>query len=225
MTWAEAQHNHLRISKWTNYFWVYDRYLAPFVGKPVRMLEIGVQQGGSLELWRRYLGENARITGIDHEPRFAFTAPGIEVRVGNAADPEFLMEVVRDCGPFDIVLDDGSKIQDEVLIAFQTLYPSLSPQGVYICEDAYTSFVPYAHGVKLGGDRFAPPLHDHAYTIAKMLSVDTAQRWTGVPFLPPIQYARMTKAVSFYDSMVVFERGSLTGTNEPWEFGECRAAP
>ena len=56
------------ISKWTHYFDIYDRYLARFRDRPVTMLEIGVSQGGSLELWRRYLGAEARNLRHRHRP-------------------------------------------------------------------------------------------------------------------------------------------------------------
>jgi hypothetical protein len=54
-----------RLHKWHHYFPVYERFIAPFRGRRVTLLEIGVQQGGLLELWRAYLGPAARIVGID----------------------------------------------------------------------------------------------------------------------------------------------------------------
>ena len=223
MTWDEAQHNHLRISKWTNYFWVYDRYLAPWRNKPVKMLEIGVQQGGSLELWRRYLGDQATIVGIDHEPRFAFKAPGIHVRIGDATDRDFLQTVLDEFGPFDIVLDDGSKIQDEVMVAWAFLYPRLTTNGVYICEDAYMSFISQAHSQNIGGNQDQPPFLNVAYQVAKELSYDSVEAWSGENvFKDQSEFSFMTRAVTFYDSMVVFERGILP-QNQQWEFGQLRA--
>jgi hypothetical protein len=223
-TWEEAQRNHLRISKWTNYFWVYDRYLGPWRGKPVRLLEIGVQQGGSLELWRRYLGDEATVVGLDHEPRFAFKAPGIFSLTGDAADPHVLRALVRDFGPFDIVIDDGSKIQREVRAAFEVLYPSLTENGVYIAEDEYASFIPTAHSQQLGGDWNHPPFLDFAYRCAKELTEYQAYRWSGMPtsWNRRTWHTEHTRAISFYDSMVVFERGEMT-PGKAWEFGELRA--
>src|SRR5947207_11626406 len=42
------------MQKWVHYLGLYDAYLAPFRGRPVRILEIGVNRGGSLQLWREY---------------------------------------------------------------------------------------------------------------------------------------------------------------------------
>lgn len=38
------------VSNWNHYFEIYDQYLAKYRGKPVKMLEIGVADGGSLQL-------------------------------------------------------------------------------------------------------------------------------------------------------------------------------
>jgi hypothetical protein len=51
------EHDAKRVDKWEQYLGTYQSELAPFVerGTPVRLLEIGVQNGGSLELWANYL--------------------------------------------------------------------------------------------------------------------------------------------------------------------------
>ncbi len=41
--------------KWLHFFEVYERYFSGFRGTPVKMLEIGVYKGGSLNMWRQYL--------------------------------------------------------------------------------------------------------------------------------------------------------------------------
>ena len=57
-----------RCSKWRHYFEIYDRYLTPFRGKACTYLEIGVSQGGSLEIFQEYLGSEAKIIGLDIKP-------------------------------------------------------------------------------------------------------------------------------------------------------------
>ena len=53
------------IQKWHHYIPLYDRYFSRFRGQPIRFLEIGVSEGGSLQLWRQYFGPTATIYGID----------------------------------------------------------------------------------------------------------------------------------------------------------------
>ena len=46
--------------KWESYLEYYDTLLAPRRNLPVSLLEIGVQNGGSLETWAAYFN-NARL--------------------------------------------------------------------------------------------------------------------------------------------------------------------
>ena len=57
------------IQKWDHYFPIYEAHLSHLVGKEFFFLEIGVGQGGSLQMWRKYFGPLATIVGIDHMPR------------------------------------------------------------------------------------------------------------------------------------------------------------
>ena len=132
------------IHKWNHYLPLYDRYFAPYRrrGTPVRMLEIGVSQGGSLQLWRGYSGETATIFGIDINPDCArFDGfNGNSVRIGSQADPNFLRKVVEEMGGLDIVLDDGSHFASHMKASFDTLFPLLSDGGLYAAEDLHTSY-------------------------------------------------------------------------------------
>ena len=47
--------------KWSSYFPVYQSLVAPFAGKAVTIVEIGVLNGGSLVMWRELLGPDALI--------------------------------------------------------------------------------------------------------------------------------------------------------------------
>src|SRR5688572_18968779 len=66
------------IQKWHHYFDIYHRHFQSFRGKSPVVLEIGVFQGGSLQMWRDYFGPGAKIVGIDIDPRcMQFEEPGI----------------------------------------------------------------------------------------------------------------------------------------------------
>lgn len=51
--------------KHDSYFQVYEELLRPYVGKPITFVEVGIFHGGSLFMWRKFLGPDARIIGID----------------------------------------------------------------------------------------------------------------------------------------------------------------
>jgi hypothetical protein len=140
------------ISKWTHYLPVYERYFSPFRERAaLKFLEIGVLEGGSLELWRKYFGPEATIFGIDVNPACAtrVSAPN-QVRIGSQDDANFLTSVVGEMGGLDIVLDDGSHIGRHQRASFETLFPLLSYGGLYVIEDLHTS---YWQGPHEGGYR------------------------------------------------------------------------
>ena len=49
--------------KWSTYLDEYERIFSEYRDKPVRLLEIGVQNGGSLEIWRQYFPNAELILG------------------------------------------------------------------------------------------------------------------------------------------------------------------
>jgi hypothetical protein len=128
--------------KWIHYFPIYDRYLANYRGRPVRVLEIGVFRGGGLEMLRHYLGPDAYLVGIDIDEVALAAASNHRVEIGDQADPEFLLRVAEKHGPFDIVIDDGGHTMLQQIASVETLFPLLAEAGTYIVEDCHTSYWP-----------------------------------------------------------------------------------
>lgn len=107
-----------------------------------RMLEIGVDRGGSLQMWREHL-PRATIVGLDINPESArHDDPGrdIHVRIGDQTDSQFLGTVIEEFGPFDTVLDDGGHTPKQMIGSFRYLFPRLRPGGVYIVEDVCANY-------------------------------------------------------------------------------------
>lgn len=135
------------INKLAHYLPVYDSVFGPYRTRNIRMLEIGVNLGGSLELWRKYFRHRlTKIVGIDNNDRCAqFNDPdkNVFVRIGAQQDPEFLQSLIDEFGPFDIVLDDGSHIPSWTLKSFQFLFArGLRDGGVYVVEDLHACYSP-----------------------------------------------------------------------------------
>lgn len=130
-----------QVHKWHHYFDIYERHFAPFRGRPVTVLEIGVFRGGSLELWRSYFGPEARIVGLDIDPACAALAgPRIDIRIGDQADPAFLRRVLDETRPPQIVIDDGGHRMGQMIASFEAIYPAMPVPGVYLVEDTHTCF-------------------------------------------------------------------------------------
>jgi 23S rRNA U2552 (ribose-2'-O)-methylase RlmE/FtsJ len=119
------------------------------LAKPLRILEIGVHKGGSIELWHSYFGPDAMIYGIDISPdidliNFSFT--NVKLFVGDQSDIRFLQKVVAEAGYFDIIIDDGSHNSQDVIVTLNYLFSSLSQNGKYIIEDTHVSYWPKEDG-------------------------------------------------------------------------------
>ena len=129
------------IHKWHHYIPIYDRYFSAFRGRKVRFLEIGVSKGGSLQMWRKYFGDDAVIFGIDIDPECK-TLDGLagQVRIGSQTDEQFLASVIQEMGGVDIILDDGSHHMDHISASLKFLYPHLSVGGIYMIEDLHTAY-------------------------------------------------------------------------------------
>lgn len=136
-----ATNRDFEVHKWHHYIPLYDRYLARYRGTGVRFLEIGVAKGGSLQMWRRFLGDEAVLYGIDIRKSCAgFDGVFGQVRIGSQDDPDFLARVVDEMGGVDVVLDDGSHRMSHVEASLRALYPRLSENGTYMIEDLHAAY-------------------------------------------------------------------------------------
>jgi hypothetical protein len=66
-TYFDSQTDGRGIWKWRHYFKIYHRHFSKFIGKDVRILEVGIYSGGSLEMWKEYFGPKCVVYGIDIE--------------------------------------------------------------------------------------------------------------------------------------------------------------
>jgi len=128
--------------KLANYFFAFDWHFERRQNEPLNLLEIGIQNGGSLFAWQQYFPQ-AKITGIDiDESCRKFEEGNIKVFVGDQADVKFLESVNKETGPYDIIIDDGGHTMNQQITSFKTLFPLLKDGGVYVIEDLHTSYWP-----------------------------------------------------------------------------------
>jgi hypothetical protein len=92
-----------------HYYGIYERHLSKFVGQEVNVVEIGVYSGGSLDMWRDWLGPRCHIHGVDiAEECRAYAGEQVSITIGDQADPRFWREFLQAHAPIDIVIDDGA---------------------------------------------------------------------------------------------------------------------
>lgn len=195
-----AGHKGPIVNKWHHYFPIYTKYFEQFRNRPVRFLEIGVSGGGSLELWRKYLGPDAIIFGIDINPACAkFDGLAAQVRIGSQDDPDFLNKVVDEMGGIDVVLDDGSHHMDHIRVTLETLFPLLENNGVYMIEDLHTSYWPKWGGGLMRKGNFFNYLRRIVDVMHRNYIYDEVQFGTGA------EYDHVS-GLHIYDSIAVLEK-------------------
>lgn len=185
------------VDKWLHYLDVYERHFAAYRSTELKMLEIGVFRGGSLEMWNSYFGPASTIFGIDIDDRCkSYETPNTQVRIGSQDDPVFLRSVIAELGAPDIILDDGSHIAKHQEVSFDVLFPLLKEGGLYVIEDLHTAYWP-AWG---GGHR----RRGTGIELVKAMIDDMHAWYHDAPTRTPAKSE--IGAIHVYDSMVFIEK-------------------
>lgn len=124
----------------------YMTHLKRFKCKRINLLEIGVggyenphRGGNSLRMWKKYF-PFGKIFSLDIYDKSALQESRIKIFKGSQIDKDFLYEVTDKTGELDIIIDDGSHINEHVIETFNLLFPKLKDGGVYVVEDTQTSY-------------------------------------------------------------------------------------
>jgi len=98
--------------------------------------------GASLRMWRDYCPK-AQIVGCDIDESTLFTderITTIKTDQSNVDSLNQLIENVKKIQPYaDVILDDGSHIEEHMVTSFKTLWKLVKPGGLYIIEDIHIS--------------------------------------------------------------------------------------
>lgn len=139
--------------KYKNYFNIYDKLLSHYRGKKITFVEIGVLSGGSLQMWKEYFGNDARIIGIDLNPDAKrLESEGFEIFIGNQTDPNFWSPFFEKVGKVDVILDDGGHTNFQQIMTAVSVIPNINDDGTLIVEDVFHSY-----GVSYGEVGFFNP--------------------------------------------------------------------
>ena len=197
---ARTAQNKRAINKWTHYFEVYDRHFDRYRNQDIVVLEIGIDQGGSLQMWKNYFGEKAKIYGIDINPKCKeFEEDNIQIFIGSQSDKKFLKEIKSFIPPLDILIDDGGHTMKQQIITFDLLFDHIKEDGVYLCEDLHTSYwLNYGGGFKRRG----------TFIEFSKKFIDYLNAWHSEQsfFLKVNNFTRSVNSLHYYDSMLVIEK-------------------
>ena len=207
-----------KITKWTHYFPVYEKHFKALTERPINILEIGVLNGGSLRMWKDYFHPDSTLVGIDIDPRCKQHEDGdsdINVRIGDQSNPIFLQKLIDEFGEFDLVIDDGSHHVDHVHKTFEFLYPKIANNGIYLIEDTHAGYWD-SHG---GSLKEPKSMINVSKNLIDKLNADHTKGQ-----VESDDFTKSTQCITFYDSMIVFERGDV-GEKKPMETGSDKFVP
>ncbi|KAM0418683.1 hypothetical protein ACHAPT_012380 [Fusarium lateritium] len=146
------------------YQFMYEKYLGPLQGKPVKFLEIGLGcnmeygPGASYNTWTEFL-PGVDLYFIENRRGCAETFkaknPAASIAIGDQASVKFLTQFSNEStqdGLFDVIVDDGGHGMVEQITSLEQLWKIVNPGGIYVIEDLQTSYKEHHGGDSSGRD-------------------------------------------------------------------------
>ena len=187
------------IHKWKHYFEIYDSHFSRFRGTDVHVVEFGVSQGGSLQMWKEYFGPNAKIFGVDINPHCKkLEDEHIKIFIGDQEDRNFLKLLAKKIPRIDILIDDGGHTMKQQINTYEELFTYIDKNGVYLCEDLHTS---YWH--KFGGN------YKKKSTFIEYSKnfIDAINAWhSKTSKLHVTEFTKSVHSLHYYNSILVVEK-------------------
>ena len=107
--------------KWSSYLAVYDELFEKYRIEKLSLLEIGVQNGGSLETWKTFFENASVLIGCDIDKlcgNLRYDDSRVHVVVGDVNQSNTFDKIINISDSFDIVIDDGSHQTNDIIMSF-----------------------------------------------------------------------------------------------------------
>jgi hypothetical protein len=199
-SWEDSPYPSFKIS---SYFPAYVELFGHLVHTKCVFVETGILDGGSLFMWRNWLGPDARIIGIDLNPKaIKWRESGFEIFIGDQGDPEFWKKTLKEIGEFDALLDDGGHQSfQQIVTAIETIKMA-SKDCVIAIEDTACSFMKdfSAHGPFT----FLEYAKDATDILTGRSSAMYGNRFPNVLNTTVLNDFKNVYSIQFYNSIVAF---------------------
>lgn len=198
------QHDQNVSDKWVNYFDIYDDCLSRHIGTNPHVLEIGIQNGGSLQIFNKYL-QNAELYGVDIDPNIANLTLENNIHIYNfdITDEQAIAKHFKNID-FDIIIDDGSHLNSDIIKTFKLLFAKLKPGGIFLIEDLHTSYWK-SYGGSYLGTASAMEFFKKFTDLLNFYHIEDDRFVRNTSKLDK-QIFKWLQSISFYDSMVVIHK-------------------
>jgi cephalosporin hydroxylase len=195
--------------EWIHYLAEYQELFHKFVLKPINLLEIGVSNGGMLQIWKEYFGPNAVVSGIDTNPIVCDMnlGEGIQLFCLDSYTSDTALSSILEDQKYEIIIDDGSHRSPDVIKLFILLFERVTPGGYYVIEDTYYSY--WSKYGLAGGFRKTGTTMDYFSHLTDLLNVNH------FPFLTDfienltefeVYCSQWISSIQFLDSLIIIKK-------------------
>ena len=211
------------------YMAIYDELFAPYKGRDVTFVEVGILGGGSLEVWRKYFGSGSRIIGIDRNPALKdeLERDGYEVAIGDQSDPAFWRSFYERVGTVDILLDDGGHTNTQTWATLTASLPHIRDGGMLLIEDTHASYMRRFGNPssKSPMSRLFAGVDEINYRSSEIDAVDQ-RAGRRKQLLRDVDIAGRVHSIRFYESIVaLMVDAQKCGPSERARFGSLETLP
>jgi hypothetical protein len=182
--------------KWEKYFDTYEKLFKNYRNKKIIFVEIGIQNGGSLDIWSKYFSKDSTIIGIDINPDCKkFERDNIKIFIGNQSDENFWLNFFNKIGKVDIILDDGGHTNLDQITTLVNCFKNINDEGLFVTEDTHTSYIKeYNSNKKFSFINFSKKIIDD-------INFRNSKEFNQFNF----SLNRYIYSVQFFESIVAFE--------------------
>jgi hypothetical protein len=205
--WKASPYPSIKLSR---YFAAYEELFSHLRGEACTFIETGVLGGGSLFMWRSWLGGNARIIGVDLNPAaLKWRDHGFEIFIGDQGDPNFWHHLFRREGiQFDALLDDGGHQAFQQIVTVNLALEHARRKCVVVVEDTHTSFMP-EYAINHGERSFLSYAKACSDSLTARGHVMFPGRMKEMTNGASSELVKNVQSVQFFDSLVAFKVNPL----------------
>ena len=203
------EHNGNGILKWSHYPEIYDKHFTKYRELPINILEIGILNGGSLQILEKYF-PRAKIFAIDIDEKCKqYESDRTKIFIGDQADKFFLRNVKAQVPQIDIIIDDGGHRAEQQINTFEEMYYHLKTTGVYLIEDIELN---YRQDKKPGNfmDLMKSKIDELNIRRTLPLRTSLSNNWKDLE----VRFTNTTNSITFYDNVVVIEKDNIKTPRE-----------
>ena len=184
---------------WAGFLENYSDYFKDYKDKEINILEIGIDKGESLKIWRKYF-TRAKICGIDIID-IKFQIEGVDLIKANQTDEKALKEICNKYKGFDIIIDDGGHYSKQIVISLNFLFDYLKDNGLYIVEDLQTSYFR-----RFGGSRINLKKKTTSMNYLKSIADSINYEHNNKPFFKSKKFDGNVKYIHFYQNVAILKK-------------------